>query len=115
MRRDDPTFRMRREQLGELVSLTSQMPALRRTAEMPIVELNDLLRRDRELDVAPIVTAEHFDVSIRYETGTPTDARRPRELAVGTVQLRRPSSAKLLLGCLAAFAGGFALTIPLWW
>jgi hypothetical protein len=104
---------MRREQLGELVSLTSQMPTLRRTAEMPLVELNDLLRKDRELDIAPIVTAEHFDVSVRYDTRT--CAQRPRELAVGTVQIRLPSSAKLLLGCLAAFAGGFALTIPLWW
>jgi hypothetical protein len=104
---------MRREQLGELVSLTSQMPTLRRTAEMPLVELNDLLRKDRELDIAPIVTAEHFDVSVRYDTRR--CAQRPRELAVGTVQIRLPSSAKLLLGCLAAFAGGFALTIPLWW
>lgn len=106
---------MRREQLGELVSLTSQMPTLRRTAEMPLVELNDLLRKDRELDIVapPIITAEHFDVNVRYDTHT--CAQRPRELAVGTVQIRLPSSAKLLLGCLAAFAGGFALTIPLWW
>ena len=113
--RDDPTFRMRREQLGELVSLTSRMPALRRTAEMPVVELDDLLRRDRELHAAPIVTAAHFGVSVRYDTRTPTYVRPSRELAVDTVQLRRPSSVKLVLGCLAAFAGGFALTIPLWW
>jgi len=115
MRRDDPTFRMRREQLGELVSLTSQMPALRRTAEMPAVELNDLLRRDRELEAGPIVTAERFDASVRYHTSTRTDVRRSRELAVGTVQIQLRSSVKLVLGCLAAFAGGFALTIPLWW
>lgn len=111
---------MRREQLGELVSLTSQMPVLRRTAEMPVVELNDLLRKDREIDVpdvsdVPVVTAEHFDTSARCETSTrPYPLQSPR-LAIGTVRIFRPSSVRLALGCIAAFAGGFALTLPLWW
>lgn len=96
MRRDDPTFRMRREQLGELVALTSQSPAPRRTAEMPPVEIMDLLRRDRELDAAPAVIA----------------GRAP---AVETVRIRGPSRAGLALGCAAAFLGGLALTLPLWW
>src|SRR5689334_24633319 len=114
MSRDDPTFRMRREQLGELVSLTSQLPAQRRTAEMPAVELVDLLRKDRELDAAPVISAEHFDTNVRYDLN---DLAAPSscELAVGTVRIERPSHLGLALACLIAFAGGFALTMPLWW
>lgn len=114
MRRDDPTFRMRKEQLGELVSLTSQMPTQRPTAEMPAVELVDMLRKDRELDDAPVVAAEHFDATVRYNTRLmpPPIAS---ELAAGTVRISRPSSFKLAIGCVAAFFGGFALTLPLWW
>jgi len=115
MRPDDPTFRMRREQLGELVNLTSRMPAQRITAEMPAVELSDLLRRDRELDEAPVIAAEHFDTSVRFDRSPARDLAPPRELADGTVHIRGPSRARLLLGCVAAFAGGFALTVPLWW
>jgi hypothetical protein len=114
MGRDDPTFRMRREQLGELVSLTSQLPALRRTAEMPAVELVDLLRRDREFE-APVVSAEHFDTNVRYDMNDLATFQPSSPLAVGTVRITRPSRIKLALGCLAAFAGGFALTVPLWW
>jgi hypothetical protein len=117
MRRDDPTFRMRREQLGELVSLTSQLPAQRRTAEMPAVELVDLLRRDRELEGSPVVAAEHFDASLRYDRTAVTRLGPTGDLAEGTQQIVRPSRitvALLVIGCLAAFAGGFALTIPLW-
>ena len=115
MRRDDPTFRMRPQQLVELVDLTSQMPAQRPTAEMPAVELVDLLRKDRELEGAPIVTAEHFDVSVRSDMSTLSCLPPSHNLAAGTVRIARPSPLKLALGCLAAFAGGFALTMPLWW
>lgn len=115
MRPDDPTFRMRRDQLGELVDLTSHLPAQRRTAEMPAVELVDLLRKDRELDATPIVTAERFDISVRFETQPREDDLPLSELAAGTTQIECPSRVKLLLGCAAAFAGGFALTVPLWW
>jgi hypothetical protein len=105
---------MRREQLGELVNLTSQVPSHRRTAEMPAVELVDLLRRDRELGEPPRITAEHFDTSARYELDGFEDGPPP-QLAAGTVILSRRSHVKLVLGCLAAFASGFAATIPLWW
>jgi len=116
MGRDDPTFRMRREQLGELVSLTSQLPAMRRTAEMPAVELVDLLRKDRELDATPaVVTAERFETSLRYELAEPSTAQPSGALAAGTVMITRPSPAKLMLWCLVAFVGGFAATTPLWW
>lgn len=124
MARNDPTFRMRREQLGELVNLTSRMPAQRRTTEMPAVELLDLLRKDRELDVAPAAAP----LSLAEIAGEVRDCERERErerdpepephrrqLAAGTVRISRPSSLGLALGCLAAFAGGFALTAPLWW
>jgi hypothetical protein len=118
MRRDDPTFRMRRDQLGELVSLTSQLPAQRVTAEMPAVELQDLLRKDRELEVeAEPIAAEHFDVSVRYETTVVGRLPPPPQLAVGTAQIERQSRAAIVLlviGCLLAFGGGFALTLPLW-
>jgi hypothetical protein len=116
MRRDDPTFRMRREQLGELVNLTSQLPAQRRTAEMPAVELVDLLRKDRELDGKPPITAERFATSLRFDLSErDDDTPHTSELAVGTTRIACPSRIKLALGCFAAFAGGFALTIPLWW
>ncbi len=115
MRRDDPTFRMRKEQLGELVSLTSPMPTQRQTAEMPAVELTDLLRKDRELDATPVVTAEHFDVNVRYDVSTRSYVRPSSRFAAGTIRIPGNSRLKLLLGCLAAFGGGFALTIPLWW
>jgi plasmid replication initiation protein len=115
MRRDDLTFRMRREQLGELVDLTSQLPEQRRTAEMPPVELVDLLRKDRELDAAPRVAAERFDTSVRFETDLQPDDLPVTELAAGTSQIECPSRVKLLLGCAAAFVGGFVLTVPLWW
>jgi hypothetical protein len=115
MRRDDPTFRMRREQLGELVDLTSQLPAQRPTAEMPAVELVDLLRKDREFEGTRIVTAEHFDASVRYAAYPPEDDLPATELAAGTTQIQCPSRVKLLLGCAVAFVGGFTLTIPLWW
>jgi hypothetical protein len=113
--RDDPTFRMRREQLGELVDLTSQMPAQRPTAEMPAVELVDLLRRDRDLDAAPVVAAEHFDANVRYDLNQLDELSPGGELAAGTVRIPRPSGVRLALGCLAAFVAGFALTSPLWW
>ena len=114
---------MRREQLGELVNLTSHMPAQRRTAEMPEVELLDLLRRDRELNETsspspspvPVVIAERFDTSCRYDAGEAQEDPPGCELAAGTVRILRRSRAKLMLGCLAAFAGGFGLTLPLWW
>jgi hypothetical protein len=111
----DPTFRMRREQLGELVNLTSQMPAQPRTAEMPAVELIDLLRRDRELGeaAAPVIRAEHFDANARYELDDFEEAEP--QLAAGTVRISRPSYIKLAFGCIAAFASGFGLTLPLWW
>jgi len=117
MRRDDPTFRMRREQLGELVNLTTQLPVQRRTAEMPAVELVDLLRKDRELDGRPPITAERFATSVRFDLSerNPDDTPQTAELAVGTARIACPSRLKLALGCFAAFAGGFALTIPLWW
>jgi hypothetical protein len=115
MSRDDPTFRMRREQLGELVSLTSQLPAQRRTAEMPAVELVDLLRKDRELDATPVVSAEHFDTSLRYHLNDPAAPPASCELAVGTVRIERQSPLGLVLACMIAFVGGFALTMPLWW
>lgn len=115
MRRDDPTFRMRREQLGELVDLTSQLPAQRPTAEMPAVELVDLLRKDRELEGIPVVTAERFDTSVRYASPPQQDDLPDTELAAGTTQIQCPSRVKLLLGCAVAFIGGFTLTIPLWW
>jgi hypothetical protein len=118
MRRDDPTFRMRREQLGELVSLTSQLPAQRPTAEMPAVELMDLLRKDRELEAAPVVIPQHFDTSVRFDATAVLRLPPAPQLAVGTAQIVRPSrftAAMLVLGCIAAFGGGFALTIPLWW
>src|SRR5690349_22847481 len=83
MRRDDPTFRMRREQLGELVDLTSQLPAQRRTAEMPAVELVDLLRKERELDGRRPVTAEHFATSVRFHVTERHEAPRTSEIAVG--------------------------------
>lgn len=116
---------MRREQLGELVSLTSLVPVQRRTAEMPAVELLDLLRRDRELDAAP---PELPDRSGTIERSEPCELEicraprqlahgTPRELAAATVTLRtsRPTAVGLVLGCLVAFAGGFGLTLPLWW
>lgn len=106
---------MRREQLGELVDLTSQLPAQRRTAEMPAVELVDLLRKDRELDGRRPVTAERFATSVRFHVTERHEAPRTREIAVGTSRFACPSRLKLALGCVAAFAGGFALTIPLWW
>jgi hypothetical protein len=106
---------MRKDQLGELVSLTSPMPTQRQTAEMPAVELTDLLRKDRELDPTPIVTAEHFDVNVRYDGNTRSYVRPSSRLAAGTIRIHGNSHLKLLLGCLAAFSGGFALTIPLWW
>jgi hypothetical protein len=115
MRPDDPTFRMRKEQLGELVSLTSPMPTQRQTAEMPAVELTDLLRKDRELDGTPVVTAEHFDVNLRYDGCTRSYTRPESRFAAGTIRIPGSSRFKLLLGCLAAFGGGFALTTPLWW
>ncbi|HWO23579.1 MAG TPA: hypothetical protein VNO30_32785 [Kofleriaceae bacterium] len=121
MHRDDPdpTFRMRREQLGELVNLTSQMPAQPRTAEMPAVELVDLLRRDRELSEADAVSTEHFDAIVRPEGDDFDDfddeADPAPQLAAGTVRIARPSYLRLALGCLAAFASGFAMTVPLWW
>ncbi len=113
---------MRRDQLGELVSLTSQLPALRPTAEMPAVELQDLLRKDRELDdrepdPAPIA-AEHFDASVRYDTTLVGRLGPVSELAMGTARIERQSRAAimlLVLGCVLAFGGGFALTLPLWW
>jgi hypothetical protein len=105
---------MRREQLGELVNLTSLAPAQRRTAEMPAVELVDLLRRDRELGEPPRVSAEHFDTSARYDLNGFDDEPAP-SFAAGTVSLSRRSHVKLVFGCLAAFASGFAATIPLWW
>lgn len=117
MRRDDPTFRMRRDQLGELVSLTSQLPAQRPTAEMPAVDLQDLLRRDRELDATPIL-AEHFDVSVRYDATVVGRHSPPAQLAAGTARIERQPRAALVLlvlGCLVAFGGGFAITMPLWW
>jgi hypothetical protein len=113
--RDDTTFRMRREQLGELVDLTSQVPTHRPTAEMPTVELVDLLRRDRELDAAPVVAAAHFDANVRYDLNQLDELSPSDKLAAGTVRIPRPSGVKLVLGCLAAFAAGFALTTPLWW
>lgn len=106
---------MRREQLGELVSLTSQLPAQRRTAEMPAVELVDLLRKDRELDAAPVVSAEHFDTNVRYELSDLESPPSSCEFAVGTVRIERQSHLGLVLACMIAFAGGFALTMPLWW
>ncbi len=106
---------MRKDQLGELVSLTSQMPSQRPTAEMPAVELTDLLRKDRELDATPVVAAEHFDANVRYDASARTYVRPSSKLAAGTIRIARPSQLTLLLGCLAAFGGGFALTIPLWW
>jgi hypothetical protein len=105
---------MRREQLGELVSLTSQLPAQRRTAEMPAVELVDLLRRDRELEDSPVVSAEHFETSCRFDLSE-LEAIPSNELAAGTVRITRRSRVRLVLGCLVAFAGGFGLTAPLWW
>jgi hypothetical protein len=115
MRGQDPTFRMRKDQLGELVSLTSPMPTQRQTAEMPAVELTDLLRKDRELETPPVVTAEHFDVNVRYDGCTRSYIRPTSRFAAGTIRIPGSSRFKLLLGCLAAFGGGFALTIPLWW
>jgi hypothetical protein len=126
MGRNDPTFRMRREQLGELVNLTSMMPVPRRTTEMPAVELLDLLRKDRELDAVPAAVPESLsaiagEVSERESEPEPEpgperdDAPVRIQLAAGTVRIARPSSVGLALGCLAAFAGGFALTAPLWW
>lgn len=100
------------------MNLTSQLPAQRRTAEMPAVELVDLLRKDRELDGKPPITAERFATSLRFDLSErDEDATAPRtsELAVGTTRIACPSRIKLALGCFAAFAGGFALTIPLWW
>lgn len=82
---------------------------------MPVVELNDLLRRDRELDVAPAVTAEPLDTSDPRETTTRPYPLQSPQLALGTVRLFRPSNLGLALGCVVAFAGGFALTLPLWW
>jgi hypothetical protein len=115
MRRDDPTFRMRREQLGELVNLTSELPTQRRTAEMPEVELVDLLRKDRELEAAPLVNLEQFDENVRFDLNQLADLEPPSVLADGTVHIARPSPIKLALGCAVAFLGGFALTVPLWW
>jgi hypothetical protein len=118
MRREDPdpTFRMRREQLGELVNLTSQLPAQPRTAEMPAVELVDLLRRDRELGgESSLVGAEHFDPKAHYDLNGFEEEEPAPQLAAGTVRLTRRTHLKLAFGCLAAFAGGFGLTIPLWW
>ena len=123
MRGNDPTFRMRREQLGELVNLTSRAPAQRRTAEMPAVELVDLLRRDRDLEVppappAPSATPDPFDAifpcgDMHEHADAPSACAR---LAGGTtVHIRRRSLFPLVLGCVAAFAGGFGLTMPLWW
>ena len=106
---------MRRDQLGELVNLTSELPTQRRTAEMPEVELVDLLRKDRELEAAPLVSPEHFDSNVRIDLKELPDLERPVVLADGTFHIARPSPLKLALGCVAAFAGGFALTIPLWW
>ena len=106
---------MRREQLGELVDLTSQLPAQRRTAEMPAVELVDLLRKDRELDGRRPVTAEHFATNVRFRLSERHEVPDTTEIAVGTARFACPSRLKLALGCFAAFAGGFALTIPLWW
>jgi hypothetical protein len=115
MRRDDPTFRMRREQLGELVSLTSELPTQRRTAEMPEVELVDLLRKDRELEATPLVSPDYGDANVRFDLNQLEELDRPSVLADGTVQIERATPVKLALGCIAAFIGGFALTAPLWW
>lgn len=124
MHRDDPdpTYRMRREQLGELVNLTSQMPAQHRTAEMPAVELVDLLRRDRELSEAEAADAAHLDAravpdldGFDVDLDEDDEEEEPAQLAAGTVRIARPSYLGLALGCLAAFVSGFALTVPLWW
>lgn len=106
---------MRREQLGELVNLTSHLPAQPRTAEMPAVELVDLLRRDRELGESTRLNAEHFATSAAHHLRNFEEEESVPQLAAGTVRLSRRSNLKLALGCLAAFASGFALTTPLWW
>jgi plasmid replication initiation protein len=82
---------------------------------MPAVELVDLLRRDRDLDAAPVVAMEHLDANVRYDLNEVDELSPSDELAAGTVRIQRPSSVRLALGCLAAFATGFALTTPLWW
>ena len=82
---------------------------------MPTVELVDLLRKDRELDGRRPVTAEHFATSVRFHLTEPDEAPRTAEIAVGTARIACPSRPKLALGCVAAFAGGFARTIPLGW
>lgn len=109
---------MRREQLGELVNLTSHLPAQPRTAEMPAVELVDLLRRDRELGASTRASTrgntEHLAPSAGYNLGDFEEEPVPH-LAAGTIHISRRSNLKLALGCLAAFASGFALTAPLWW
>jgi hypothetical protein len=115
MRRDDPIFGMRREQLGELINLTSELPTQRRTAEMPEVELVDLLRKDRELEAAPLISADYGDALVRFDLNQLADLEPPSVLADGTVHIERPSPVKLALGCMVAFLGGFALTAPLWW
>ena len=109
---------MRREQLGELVNLTLHLTAQRPTAEMPAVELDDLLRKDRELHAERVVTAEHFHAVVRHDTADGEHRRAPSasELARGTVRFDpRRSHLKLALGCFVAFAGGLAATLPLWW
>jgi hypothetical protein len=106
---------MRREQLGELVNLTSELPTQRRTAEMPEVELVDLLRKDRELEAAPLISLDHGDANVRFDLNQLGDLDPPSVLADGTFHIARTSPIKLALGCAVAFLGGFALTLPLWW
>lgn len=106
---------MRREQLGELVNLTSAAAAQRRTAEMPAVELVDLLRKDRELEAPAAGTPDQFEAVARPDYDVSPDTLYLRRLAAGTVRISRGSQLPLMLGCLGAFFGGFALTIPLWW
>ena len=101
------------------MELTSEMPAQRQTAEMPVVEIADLLRRDRELDDGPIDpwiggAAMHVAVA-RHATQMLACCPAPAQLAEGTGSVLRRSPLRLTLGCAAAFIAGLGLTLPLWW
>lgn len=132
MARDDVTYRMPNRQLVHLIQLTA--PTRHRTSEIPAVELEDLLRKDRDLDATPVAMPGDADQFVVRAVGSaPMPAAVTAAIAaIGvadpfaavcsidvdvTERVQRPvrhSAMALALTFVGSIAAGIALTLPLW-